>query len=168
MSFIDDFKQFALRGNMTDMAVGFTVGAAFTSIAKSLVDDVIMPIVGLAVGKVDFTNMYMLLRAGAKAPGPYETLADARAAGAVTLNYGAFINNIIAFLLIALAMFFLLRFIKSLETQLENRFAEKKPEEGEPTTKKCPFCLSNIAYASTRCAFCTSPLEEAEARIVGI
>jgi len=159
MSLIDDFKQFALRGNIIDMAIGFTVGAAFTTIAKSLVDDLLMPAIGLAVGKVDFSNLYLILKPGEKLSPPYATLSDAHAAGAVTVNYGMFINNVIAFLLVAVAMFLLLRLISHLEQQLEDRFGEKKAEANAPATKKCKYCLSTIAFRSTRCAHCTSHLD---------
>jgi large conductance mechanosensitive channel len=159
MSLIDDFKQFALRGNIVDLAVGFTVGAAFTTIAKSLVDDLVMPMIGLAVGKVDFSNLYILLKPGEKLLPPYATRADAHSAGAVTINYGTFVNNVIAFLLVAFAMFLLLRLINKFEEQLEDRFGEKKPEANAPATKKCPYCLSTIAFRSTRCAHCTSHLD---------
>jgi large conductance mechanosensitive channel len=153
MSFLSDFKQFALRGNIVDMAVGFTVGAAFTTIAKSLVDDMIMPLIGLAVGKVDFSNLYFLLKDGPKAAPPYTTLAEAHAAGAVTINYGNFINNCIAFLLVAMAMFFLLRLINN----LEKHFGEKKAEEA-PTTKECPECFSSINLKAKRCPNCTATI----------
>lgn len=154
MSILNDFKQFAMRGNIVDMAVGFTVGAAFTTIAKSLVDDLIMPLVGLAIGKVDFTNLYVVLKDGTKIPPPYTTLAEAKTAGAVTLNIGNFLNNVITFLLIAFAMFLLLRLISN----VEKHFGEKKAEEA-PTTKECPYCSSTIPLKATRCPQCTSQLE---------
>ncbi len=157
MSIITDFKQFAMRGGLVDMAVGFTVGAAFSTIAKSLVDDVIMPVLGLLIGKADFTNLYILLRAGEKVAPPYATLKDAHAAGAVTINYGIFVNNIIAFLLVAIAMFLILRLITNVEKQLSGPAAADS-EKAAPTNKECPFCFSTVAIKATRCAFCTSEL----------
>ena len=154
MSILNDFKQFAMRGNIVDMAVGFTVGAAFTTIAKSLVDDLIMPLIGLAIGKVDFSNLYVVLKDGTKIPPPYTTLAEAKTAGAVTLNIGNFLNNVITFLLIAFAMFLLLRLISN----LEKHFGEKKADEA-PTTKECPYCSSTMSIKGTRCPQCTSQLD---------
>ncbi len=146
-----EFREFAMRGNVVDMAVGIVIGAAFGTIVKSLVADVIMPPIGLLLGNVDFGNLFLVLKSGAT-PGPYHALADARAAGAVTINYGAFINTIISFLIVALAVFMLIRSI--------NRMKGK--EEGppaEPTTKACPHCLSTIPIQATRRAFCTSELK---------
>lgn len=159
MSIISDFKQFALRGSLIDMAVGFTVGAAITTIAKSLVDDVIMPVIGAAVGKADFSNFYIVLKAGEKILPPYPTLAAAKAAGAVTLNYGNFVNNIVAFLLVTIAMFALLRAISKFEEQLSSRFGKPASGDEKPANKKCPRCLSTIAFDATRCPHCTSDLE---------
>jgi large conductance mechanosensitive channel len=145
-----EFKEFALRGNVVDMAVGIIIGAAFGTIVKSLVDDVIMPPIGLLMGGVDFVNLFVLLREGA--PGaPYASLADAQAAGAVTINYGVFINSLISFLIVALVIFFLIRTM--------NRMRREEEAPAEPTTKECPFCLSTIPIKATRCAFCTSQLE---------
>ena len=101
MGFLREFKSFAMRGNLIGLAVGFTVGAAFSTVAKSLVDDIIMPPIGLLVGQQAFTDLFVVLKSGSETPGPYETLAEAQAAGAVTLNYGQFINNVVAFLLVA-------------------------------------------------------------------
>lgn len=163
MSVIGDFKKFALRGNVVDMAIGFTVGAAFTTIAKSLVDDIIMPPVGLATGGVDFSDLFIVLKHGTKPLPAHATLQDAAAAGAVTLNYGRFINNIIAFLLIAFAMFVIIRIITRIEDTLEREKVEKAP--GDPEDKKCPYCLSTIPFHASRCAHCTSelPAEKAPA-----
>ncbi len=147
---IKEFKEFAMRGNVVDMAVGIIIGAAFGTIVKSLVSDVIMPPIGLALGGVDFANLFVVLREGAVA-GPYASLADAQAAGAVTINYGAFINTIISFLIVALAVFVLIRGINRLKR------AEEAPA-AEPTTKQCPHCLSVIPIEATRCAHCTSDL----------
>ena len=145
-----EFKEFALRGNVVDMAVGIIVGAAFGAIVKSLVDDVIMPPIGLLLGGVDFTNFFVLLKEGSP-PGPYTSLADAQTAGAVTINYGVFINAVISFLIVVLVMFLLIRSINRLK---------RKEEAGpaEPTTKECPYCLSTIPLKASRCPYCTSEL----------
>ncbi|HRV96370.1 MAG TPA: large conductance mechanosensitive channel protein MscL [Anaerolineae bacterium] len=158
-----DLKEFAMRGNVVDLAVGFTVGAAFTTIARSLVDDIIMPIVGLIVGEVEFRDLFWLLKAGPNQPPPYATLADAQAAGAVTINYGVFINNVLTFIIVTLVMFFLIRLANRIERELEEGFG--RVEDIIPTQKKCPFCLSTIPRKATRCPQCTSelqPLEETE------
>ena len=114
---LKEFKEFAMRGNVLDLAVGIIIGGAFGTIVKSLVDDVIMPPIGLALGNVDFSNLFMLLKAGAKAPRPYATLAEAQAAGAVTMNYGLFINSVITFLIVAFAVFLLVRAANRLKPQ---------------------------------------------------
>ncbi len=143
-----EFKAFALRGNVLDLAVGIIIGAAFGTVVKSLVDDVIMPPVGLALGNVDFANLFYMLQQGPKAPPPYATLADASAAGAVTINYGQFINNLITFIIVAFAVFLIVR--------AANRL---KPEEAvAPTTKDCPHCRMAIPAAATRCPHCTTEL----------
>ena len=150
-----DFKEFAMRGNVVDMAVGIVIGAAFGGIVKSFVDDVLMPPIGLLLGNVDFSNLFITLKEGAKAAGPYASLAAAKAAGAVTLNLGLFINTIISFIIIAFAVFLV---IKSL-----NRLKREKVAPAEPTTKECPFCLSTISLKATRCPYCTSELGAAPA-----
>lgn len=160
MSMLEDLKNFALRGNVVDLAVGFTVGAAFTSIARSAVDDIIMPPVGLLMGRVNFADLYVVLRQGQEELPANATLAQAQAAGAVTLNYGQFINAVIAFLLITLVMFFLIRLIMKLERELDERTA-KGEAPPEATTKKCPYCFQVIPAEATRCGFCTSQLEGA-------
>ena len=144
-----DFKAFVMRGNVMDLAVGVIIGAAFGSVVKSLVDDVIMPPIGLATGGVDFADKYILLKDGAAAAPPYASLEAAKAAGAVTLNYGPFINNIITFLIVALAIFMLVRAVNRLY---------KRPAEPTPETKPCPFCTMTVARAATRCPNCTSEL----------
>lgn len=149
---LKEFRDFALRGNVMDMAVGIIIGAAFTSIVNSLVNDIIMPPLGLLLGGMDFSNLYLTLKPGSPS-GPYSALADAQAAGAVTVNYGLFINALISFILVALAMFFLIRAINRLQAQKQ----AKKP--AGPTTKDCPFCTSSIPLAATRCPHCTSQLE---------
>ncbi len=155
MSLWKEFKAFAMRGNVLDMAVGIVIGAAFGSVVKSLVNDVIMPPIGLILGKTDFSNLYILLKSGAK-PGPYPSLAEAKAAGAVTINYGAFINTVIAFLVVALAVFLLIKAVN----QLERAEAEETQVEEKPATKVCPYCFSTIPAQATRCPYCTSELTE--------
>jgi large conductance mechanosensitive channel len=131
-----------------DLAVGIIIGGAFGTIVKSLVDDVIMPPIGLALGNVDFSNLFLLLKAGDKAPPPYATVADAHSAGAVTINYGLFINSVITFLIVAFAVFLLVR--------AANRL--KPAEAVVPSTKDCPYCRMPIPVAATRCPECTSEL----------
>jgi large conductance mechanosensitive channel len=150
---LKEFKEFSMRGNVVDMAVGIIIGAAFGTIVKSLVADVIMPPVGLLLGDVDFTNLFFILKEGATA-GPYASLADAQAAGAVTINWGAFINTIISFIIVAFAVFMVIRNINRMK-----REEEATPEE--PTTKECPRCFSEIPIKATRCPQCTSELEVA-------
>jgi len=146
-----EFKEFAIRGNVVDMAVGIVVGAAFGVIVGSFVADVIMPPIGLLLGKVDFANLFVVLKSGA-IPGPYATVAAAKQAGAVTLNYGAFINTIISFLIIAFAVFLVIRQINKLRAKTEAPAAA-------PATKECPYCYSVVAIKATRCPFCTSTLK---------
>jgi len=149
---LKEFKEFAMRGNVVDMAVGIIIGAAFGTIVKSLVTDVIMPPIGLALGNVDFSNLFVLLKHGAEVAGPYASLTDAQAAGAVSLNYGAFINTIISFIIVAFAVFMLIRSINRLK-----RKEEAPPPE--PTTKECPHCFSTIPIRAIRCPMCTSELK---------
>jgi len=149
---LKDFKAFIMRGNVVDMAVGIIVGAAFGAIVSSLVKDVIMPPIGLALGKIDFSNLAIVLKQGTT-PGPYASVAAAQAAGAVTLNYGVFINTIISFLIIALAVFFfIVRPIARMQAP------KKVATPAAPTTKECPFCYTNIPIRAIRCPNCTSPL----------
>ena len=145
---LEEFKKFIMRGNVIDMAIGIIIGGAFGTIVKSLVDDVLMPPIGLLLGKVDFSNLYILMREG-EAAAPYASLADAQAAGAVTLNYGLFVNSLISFLIVALAIFFLIKAINKMHR-------EKPAPEAEPTTKDCPYCLSAIPLKASRCPHCTS------------
>ena len=147
---LKEFKEFAMRGNVVDMAVGIIIGAAFGTIVKSLVADLIMPPIGLLLGNVDFTDLFVVLKQGATA-GPYLTLVDAQKAGAVTLNYGVFANTIISFIIVAFSVFLLIRAINKMKRQ------EEAPPE-EPTTKECPHCLSSIPIKATRCGHCTSEL----------
>ena len=145
-----DFKEFAMRGNVVDMAVGVVVGAAFATIAKSLVDDILMPPIGLMLGGVDFTNLFYVLKPGAN-PGPYLKLADAKGAGAVTINYGLFINSIITFLIVAFAVFMVIRAINRMHRP------EAAPAAA-PTTKECVYCASTIPIKAVRCPHCTSEI----------
>jgi large conductance mechanosensitive channel len=145
---LKEFKEFIMRGNVIDMAVGIIIGASFGTIVKSLVDDVIMPPIGLLLGKVDFSNLFLVIREG-KVPGAYDTLAAAKAAGAVTMNYELFINTIISFLIVASAVFMLIRAVNQL----------KREAPAEVTTKDCPYCLSAIPIKATRCAHCTSEIK---------
>ncbi|MGQ9646148.1 MAG: large conductance mechanosensitive channel protein MscL [Thermodesulfobacteriota bacterium] len=149
---LKEFKEFAMRGNVVDMAVGIIIGAAFGSIVNSLVADVIMPPIGLLLGNIDFSNLFVVLKDGAKAAGPYESLAAAKAAGAVSINYGFFINTVISFLIVAFAVFLLIRGINKLKR-------EEAAPAPVPTTKECPYCLSTIPIKATRCAHCTSELK---------
>ncbi len=143
------------------MAIGFTVGAAFTTIVKSIVNDIIMPPVGLVLGESDFSDLFLILKTPDNHSGVFSTLAEAQKAGAVTLNYGVFINNLITFLIIAFAMFLIVRLVNKLDSALDKDLKkEKKPEE--PEQKKCEFCRSTISYQATRCPNCTSLLEEAK------
>jgi large conductance mechanosensitive channel len=130
------------------MAIGIIIGVAFGAIVTSLVKDIIMPPIGLLLGGVNFADLYILLKAGTPAP-PYASLVDAQAAGAVTINYGVFINAIISFLIVALVVFWIVRSVNRLK-----RKEEAPPPE--PTTKDCPYCLSTIPIKATRCAYCTS------------
>src|SRR5512139_541640 len=143
-----EFREFALRGSVLDMAVGIIIGAAFGTIVSSLVSDVLMPPIGLLLGRVDFANLYIVLAAGT-VPGPYASLAAAQQAGAVTLNYGLFINKIIYFLIVAFSIFLIIRSM--------NRLKRKEAAApAEPTTKECPFCFTQIPIKAMRCPNCTS------------
>ena len=145
-----EFKEFVMRGNVMDMAVGIVVGAAFGTIVQSLVKDVIMPPIGLLLGNVDFTNFFTVLKQG-EAAAPYATLADAQQAGAVTMNWGVFVMTIISFLIIAFCIFLMIK-------QLNRLKREDEARPPEPTTKECPHCFSEISIKASRCAFCTSEL----------
>lgn len=148
---LKDFKDFVMRGNVVDMAVGIVIGAAFGGIVKSMVADVIMPPVGLLLGGVDFESLYMVLKEGAEAAAPYASLAAAKEAGAVTLNYGVFINTLINFIIVGFAIFMVIRRLNSL----------KKEEEAAPpppTHKKCDHCQMEVPVEAKKCGHCTSSL----------
>lgn len=149
-----EFREFAMRGNVVDMAVGIIIGAAFGSIVSSLVADVIMPPIGLLLGNVDFSNLFVVLKEGAKAA-PYASLADAKAAGAVTMNVGVFVNTIISFIIVAFAVFMMIRSLNKLKR------AEPAPAPAAPTTRDCPRCLSSIPLKASRCPHCTSDVAPA-------
>ncbi|UCD47315.1 MAG: large conductance mechanosensitive channel protein MscL [Deltaproteobacteria bacterium] len=150
---LKEFKEFAVKGNMVDMAVGIVIGAAFGGIIKSLVADVLMPPIGLLLGNVDFSNLFLVLKEGGT-PGPFATIDAAKEAGAVTLNYGLFVNTIVNFLIIAFSIFFVVRAINRAKRQ------EEAPP-AEPTTKDCPHCLSTIPIQAKKCGHCTSELKAA-------
>ncbi len=149
---LKDFKEFAMRGNVVDMAVGIIIGAAFGTIVKSLVADVIMPPIGLLLGGVDFTDLFITLKEGAKAAAPYATLAEAKAAGAVTVNIGSFINTVISFIIVAFAVFLVIRSLNKLKKK------EAEPPPADPVVKECPRCFTEIPIKATRCPHCTSEL----------
>lgn len=148
----NDFKAFILRGNVMDLAIAVIIGASFGSIVKSLVDDIIMPPIGMVTGGADFGSHYVLLKAGTKTPPPYATPAAAKEAGAVTLNYGTFVGTIVTFLIVAVAIFVLIRAVNKLYA---------KPAPATPTTKPCQYCALPIPLAATRCPNCTSQLSAA-------
>ena len=138
-----DFRKFIVRGNVLDMAVGIIIGAAFSTVVKSLVDDIIMPPIGKVTGGVDFSNLFLVLGSG-----HFDNLKAARDAGVATINYGLFVNNVITFLIVALAVFMLVRGVAKLQ----------KPAAAAPTEKDCPFCAMKIPVAAKRCGHCTAEL----------
>lgn len=148
MAVVEEFKKFALRGNVVDLAIGVIIGGAFAKITNSLVNDIIMPPIGVLLGKVDFSNLYLSLTGK-----HYPSLAAARAAGAATINYGVFINNVIDFLIIAVVLFFVVRQINRLQLEPET--------QAKPVTKACPYCCTPIPIQATRCPACTSELDAA-------
>ena len=142
---LKEFKEFIQRGSVIDLAVAFIMGSAFGAIVSSLVKDIVMPIVGVLLGGVDFTSLFITLKGG-----PFASLADAQKAGAATINYGVFINTIITFLIVAFTMFLLIKAMNA---------TKKKPAPAAPTTKECTYCLSTIPLKATRCPNCTSELK---------
>jgi large conductance mechanosensitive channel len=143
------FREFVMRGNVLDLAVAVVIGAAFTKVVNSLVEDVIMPPIGMLLGNVDFTNLFAVLKDGAKAAGPYATLAEAKAAGAVTMNYGMFISTIVTFLIVAFVVYLMIRSMA--------RLGPKKAAP-EVNTKECPYCISTVPLRAVKCAHCGSEL----------
>ncbi|MEO0137281.1 MAG: large conductance mechanosensitive channel protein MscL [candidate division WOR-3 bacterium] len=143
-----EFKKFAMRGNVIDLAVGFIMGSAFGAIVNSLVNDIIMPPIGLLLNKVDFSNLFINLSGQ-----PFTSLAEAKKAGAPTINYGLFLNTVINFIIIAFALFLMIKQV--------NRWTAPKPQApAPPTTKECPFCFTTIPIKAVRCPNCTSELKE--------
>lgn len=149
---MSEFKKFVMRGNVIDMAVGIIIGGAFTKIVNSTVADIMMPPLGLLLGKVDFSNWFVVLKDGSTVHGPYDSLAAATAAGATTLNIGNLLNAAISFLIVAFCIFLLIKGINKLN-------APKEAPAAAPTTKKCPFCCTEIPLEATRCPNCTSELK---------
>ncbi len=143
-----EFKEFAMKGNVVDMAVGIIIGAAFGTIVKSLVDDLLMPPIGLLLGNADFSNLFWVLKEGKTAP-PYVSVAAAKQAGAVTLNVGLFLNTVISFVIVAFSVFLVVKAV--------NRMRREAPP-ADPTTKDCPFCCTAIPVKAVRCPHCTSEL----------
>jgi len=144
---LKEFKEFTLRGNVVDMAVGIIIGAAFGKIVTSFVNDILMPPVGLLLGNVDFSNLFINLSGQ-----PYASLKEAQAAGAATINYGLFINTVLDFVIVAFVIFLFVRRISRMRR-------EEEAPPAEPETKECPYCLSTIPIKATRCPHCTSELE---------
>jgi len=149
---LQEFKKFALQGNVVDMAVGIIIGASFGKIITSVVNDVLMPPIGLLIGRVDFSSLFLNLSGT-----PYATLAEAKAAGAPTINYGLFLNTVLDFVIVALVIFLLVKQINRLKSQ-------KPAPAAAPTTRDCPRCVSSIPLRATRCPFCTSDLQPAPGR----
>lgn len=147
---LKEFKEFAIKGNMIDLAVGVIIGGAFNSLVTSLVDNIIMPLISLVAGKLDFSNWFLALDGN-----HYDTLAEAQKAGAATLNYGTFISGFINFIIMAFVVFLLVKGVNKLRT-----IGEKQEVPAAPTTKVCPFCKSEIAIDAQRCPHCTSELAE--------
>ena len=150
-TFFAEFKEFAVKGSVVELAVGVIIGAAFNSVVTSFVNDILMPPIGLALGGADFTELFVTLGDGA-----FETLAEARAAGAATLNYGLFINAVISFVLTALAVYFMVKLINRLRRE---RSSEPAPT---PTTRPCPHCTSEVSKKATRCPYCTADIAPAD------
>ena len=146
----NEFKNFVMRGNVLDMAVGIIIGGAFTKIVNSMVADVMMPPLGLLMGKVNFSNWFIVLKQGSTTPGPYESLTAAQSAGATTINIGNFLNSIISFLIVAACIFALVKAMNKIN---------KRKEDAVPTTKSCPYCCTEIPLEAVRCPHCTSELK---------
>lgn len=150
---LKEFKEFAVKGNVIDMAVGIMIGAAFSTVVKSLVDHILMPPIGLVTGGLDFANKFVVLNEGDPA-GPYATLEAADKAGATVMSWGLFVNNLVSFAIIAVILFLIVRWANQLK---------RADTPAAPNTRPCPFCMSSIDLAATRCPHCTSELEPVEA-----
>ena len=144
MKIVEEFKQFAIKGNVVDMAIGIVIGAAFGTVVKSMVDDIITPPLGRLLGGMDFSNLFINL-----SPGSYGSLASAKQAGAATINYGLFLNSVISFVIVAFALFIVVKMMNKLK---------KEAPAPEPNTRECPQCKSTISIKALRCPFCTSQL----------
>jgi large conductance mechanosensitive channel len=150
MAIMKEFREFAVKGNVVDMAVGIMIGAAFTTVVKTMVDEILMPPLGLVTGKVDFADKFLMLRQG-NPPPPYETVEAAKKAGAVVVSYGLLVNSIVSFMIVAFVLFLLVRWV--------NRLRPKEPPAADK--KPCQFCKTDIHVEATRCPHCTSTLEKA-------
>lgn len=155
---LSEFKKFAMRGNVMDMAVGIIIGAAFTKIVDSLVKDIMMPPLGLILGKIDFANLFVVLKDGS-APAPYPSLEAAKAAGAVTLNVGFFLNAVISFIIVAFAVFLLIKAMNTLREKLDGD-AKKEEAAIEASVKQCPYCCTEIPIKAVKCPHCTADLDQ--------
>ena len=153
--FLNEFKEFAVKGNVIDMAVGIIIGGAFSPIVNSLVNDIIMPPIGMILGKVDFSNLYFALGGDGQT---YSTIAEAQKAGAVTINYGVFINTLISFTIVAFAVFLLVKAMNKLKAADKAEAAAE--EAATPTTKECPFCCETISIKAKKCPHCASELPQ--------
>lgn len=153
MKMLNEFKEFAIRGNVIDMAVGIIIGAAFTTVVQSLVNDILMPPIGILVGGIDFSDAYFLVKEGPSVGAPYETLQAAKDAGAVVISYGNFVDTLISFTIVAFAVFILVKNVNRLQRPPED------PAPKVPIMKKCPYCYSEINIEATRCPNCTSELQ---------
>lgn len=154
-----EFKKFILRGNLVDLAIGFTVGASFSTFVKSLVNDILMPPVNLVLGSSDFAHLFLVLRKGSENPGPYANITEAQSAGAVVMNFGSFLNNLLTLIIVGLAMFLVIKLMNEFNEEMEERAGKKKDTDKTPSDKKCPYCFTTVPYRATRCPACTSELK---------
>ena len=153
---LQEFKKFIMRGNILDMSVGIIIGAAFSKIADSLVNDILMPPIGLLLKGIDFSNIFLVIKKGVENEGPYHSLEAAKSAGAVVISYGVFVNTLITFFITALAIFLVIKAFN----KMENSFVKKEKEQKEITEKTCPYCFSNINIKAVKCPNCTSSLDK--------
>ncbi|QQS38500.1 large conductance mechanosensitive channel protein MscL [Candidatus Woesebacteria bacterium] len=159
---IKEFKKFLIHGNLVDLAIGFTVGSAFSTVAKSLVTDIIMPPISVLLGSANFDNFYFVIKNG-NPSGPYESLSEAVNANAATLNIGTFVNNVFSLFIVAVAMFFVIKTINKFDSEIQVITGKKDDaKKSDPTFKKCPFCLTNIPYRASKCSACTSDQPKAK------